>query len=286
MPRNALLDGLALESDRGVNPYRFGFVGSTDTHNSNPGDTAEERYPGLFGVLDDSPQKRGDYDFSAAIPKYGPGGLAGLWAPRNDRKSLFEALKNRHAFATSGTRLTVLMAAGMSLSMDWLAAPRDVWKHPDVVPMGGTLRAEAGDGKPTLLVWAIKDPDGMGLDRIELVKGWLDPEGRPQEKVIDLACSGQRMPDPETGRCRSLPPAPDGQSCDARRVGDSEINIAWTDRDYEDGQNAFYYVRVLEAPSCRWNAYELPAETATRDQRPKLIQERAWSSPVWVSPSR
>ena len=287
--RNALKLGLELKREAGVNPYKLGFIGSTDTHNGTPGGTDESDYQGHHGFEDGTPARRAlrpeIKEFSASREK-GSGGLAGVWAEQNTRAALFAALQRRETFATSGTRITVRFFAG--------------WHFPEVidtntdlaalgygkgVTMGSDLPAPGTDTAPRFILWAMKDPEGVNLQRMQVIKGWLDRDGS-REQVYDAACSDGLTPDPVTHRCPDNGAGVDLNDCSVSAgKGAAQLKALWQDPDFNSEQPAFYYVRVLENPSCRWSTWEALREgTKPFDDVDLTIQERAWSSPIWYNP--
>jgi len=290
--RDGLKFGLQLEQELGVNPLRVGFIGSTDVHNSNPGDTEEWDYRGKSGIKDASAKMRlSKRVFGPGVPiTHNPGGLAAIWAEENTRGALFEGLQRKETFATSGTRIRLRFFAGWDFNPD-MANEADVIQkaYEHGVPMGGVLppppdRSKA-IAKPKLLVWAVKDPGHANLDRVQVIKGWLE-DGEPKEAVFDIACAGERTPDPNTHTCPDTDARVDLTTCRVTQDnGNEELKILWEDEDFAPDISSFYYVRVLQNPTCRWSTYdairlgiEPIAEVAP------LIQERAWSSPIWYSP--
>ena len=289
--RNALKTGLLLSQKLGVHAFKFGFVGGTDTHNSIPGAVEEDNYVGATALADGSPEKRlgrpattGNESSQLGSPLLrNPGGLTGIWAPENTRAALFAAMKRRETFATSGTRMQVRFFGGWTLPAD-LAGRREfvARAYRAGVPMGGDLPAPGAAAAPSFLVWAARDPLGQPLQRIQVVKAWVEGQ-TTREAVYDVACSDGLTPDPETSRCPSNGATVDLADCRATpRKGAAELKTVWRDPAFDRRKSAFYYVRVLENPSCRWNALE-----ALRVGRPMapfpspIQQERAWSSPIW-----
>jgi len=282
-----------LEQKLGINPYKFGMVGSSDAHTGLSameednffGKTAPQE-PGperLTNVFIDNP-KTGvrimDWEVSAS-------GFAAVWATENTREAIFDAMKRREAYATTGPRLIVRFFGG------WDFAPGDAnHRMPATVgyakgvPMGGDL-SKAPQGKtPTFLVAALKDSIGANLDRIQIVKGWLDKDGKTQERVYDVAVSGGRTIDAD-GRCKT----PVGNTVDVpnatwtNTIGGPELIAVWKDPQFDGSQRAFYYARVIEIPTPRWTAYDamrfgnkpLPGTAMT-------LQERAYTAPIWYTP--
>ena len=309
--RNALKLGLELERQLDVNPYKLGFIGSTDTHNGTPGGTDESDYQGHHGFEDGTPARRAltpeIKSFSASRVK-GSGGLAGVWAEQNTRAAIFAALKRRETFATSGTRISVRFFAGWDF-------PEAVDMNTDLVAlgygkgvtMGGDLPVHAGlqhtvksaesapendnpagadkATAPGFITWAMKDPQGVNLQRIQVIKGWLEQD-ESREQVYDVACSDGLTPDPDTYHCPDNGATVELQDCSVSPdKGAAQLKTLWRDPDFNSGQPAFYYVRVLENPSCRWSTWEAIREnTEPFDDVDLTIQERAWSSPIWYNP--
>jgi len=296
--REALKRGLQYEEKLGVNPFKFGMVGSTDAHTSLA-TTTEDNFFGKVSLVEPSakpvrfeevitgvlPDPKGR-DYTIRHYQASASGLAAVWARENTREALWDAMKRKEVFATSGTRLRVRVFGG------WDFQPEEVdrWDFAATgyargVPMGGDLR-NAPDGKaPVLMVRALRDPDGANLDRIQIIKGWLDKDGKTQEKVYDVAWSDDR----EVGAEGKLPPV--GNTVNVKEatytnsIGDPMLFAYWKDPDFDPSQRAFYYVRVLEIPTPRWTTYdakvfgvEIPKDV------PKSIQERAYTSPIWYTP--
>lgn len=287
--RNALKEGLRIEQKTGVNPYRFGVVGSTDTHNGTPGATDEKNYAGVFGAEDGTAELRARTpaikDFKP--PRlHGAAGLTGVWAEENTRESLFAALKRREVFATSGTRIILRFFAGWDfpgLSDDATELAEMGYKQG--VAMGGELPANPGNAAPRFLLSAMKAIDGAGLQRVQVIKGWLE-NGQGRERTYDVLCAGGPAPDPHSHRCADNTAGVDPATCmPAGNSGAAELTGTWQDPDFDPGQTAFYYLRVLENPSCRWSTWEALREGRPFfDDVPLTLQERAWSSPIWYRP--
>lgn len=289
--RQALARGLELEAEHGMNPFRFGLIGSTDFH-SGVSATEEDNFAGALGRADDmgdAAMVLTENNPVAGAPAaiFSAGALTGLWAERNTRESLFAAMQRREAFATSGTRIHVRLFAGWGF-------PADLMQRPDWVqqayatghPMGADLPAGVARDKPLqLAVQAVKDPIGANLDRIQIIKIWLE-NGTAREAIHDVAWSGNRQPDPVTGK---LPPV--GNTVDAgtaswtNSIGAAELVVLWTDPQFDPDQPAIYYARVLEIPTPRWSTHlAVRNGLPPPEEVPVSIQERAWTSPVFFTP--
>lgn len=292
--RNGLKMGLQLQQQLGFNPYAYGIIASTDTHNGTPGDTGEVGYQG-HQAGESTLEKRLTGGHRAKEGRgainYNPGGLAGAWAQSNTREGLFAAFKRRETFGTSGNRISIRLFAGWNYPAD-LAKRADAidTAYREGVPMGETLQAPVGDPVPHLLVLAAQDPNALPLQRLQIIKGWTNESGESQEATYDVACSDGLAVDPLTHRCPDNGAGVDPGNCAATgNAGASQLATVWRDPDFDSSQRAFYYARVLENPSCRWSSYDLLASGGTVQPSavvPKVIQERAWSSPVWIQAAR
>lgn len=281
--REALKDGLRLEQEGAGNPYRFGFIGDSDTHNSAAA-VEENNYTGKFGFEND-PKHRVEglpgapEPLNQQVRDFSSGGLAGVWAVENSRDAIFEAIERKETFGTTGTRLKVRFFAGDYVSglleqKDWLATAYSVG-----VPMGGELRS--GKKSPVFLVHAIKEANGANLDRAQIVKGWVDSNGSTQEKIYDVALSDGRSDGSQAvGNTVNA-----DNATYTNEIGDAELLASWTDPDHRPGQAAVYYLRVLEIPTPRWSTYDaVSLGQPVREGLAPAIQERAYSSPIWLSP--
>jgi hypothetical protein len=289
--RHALARGLSVQATTGANPFHYGLIGSTDTHIVAPG-LVDERadYPGHGGAGADN----GDQlpPGLTDVVEFNPGGLAVLWAEENSREALFLAMRRRESYATSGPRIVLRFFGGWSYPSGLCEADDLAARGYDGgVPMGGTLPRREGDGEPVFVISALSDPGvdgapGTPLQRIQIVKGWLDGD-EPAVAVHDVAG------DPDNGAAVDL------ETCEPRGSGFDALCAVWTDPDFAADQHAFYYVRVLENPTCRWatracNAARVDCDdpdTITRgfegcciDTWERSVQERAWSSPIWYVP--
>lgn len=283
--RAALKRGLQLDSEIGENPYQFGLIGSTDSH-SGLASAEESNFHGKTAI-DSTPEGKSLY---APIKKGASGwdmsasGLAAVWAEENTRESIFAAFKRREVYATSGPRIKLRFFAG------WDYAPNDIRTvniaatgYGKGVPMGGELN-EAPRGKsPSFLIYAMKDPASANLDRIQVIKGFVNDAGHTQETVYDVALSDSRLPEP-VGNIAAVGSTVDVSSGRyTNDIGDTDLAVVWTDPDFRRDQHAFYYARVLEIPTPR---HTLLDEIALRQDRYAVdtLQERAYSSPIWYTP--
>ena len=279
--RNALKTGLVVEAEHGINPFKYGVIGSTDDHRSQSGSTDEATWSGdFFGEIGAPPPR--------ASPLNNPGGLAGVWAEENTRESIFDALRRRETFATSGTRIRVRFFAGWEYAADLHTSQNLVEEaYRSGVPMGADLPTPPADAAvPRCVVWATKDATSANLQKIQVVKGWADDGGQTSEQVYDVVCADGLEPDPETHRCANNGAQVNLTDCSmSTETGAAELSTTWTDPDFDSTRRAFYYVRVLEDPSCRWTTHSALSSGAERpDGVPALIKERAWSSPIWYTP--
>ncbi|MBB83480.1 MAG: hypothetical protein CL931_06680 [Deltaproteobacteria bacterium] len=308
--RDALRRGLQLEAGGATNPYEFGVVGASDTHTAAISDD-ESDYFAKIGLLDSTAELRGSvplsfveatvarmissdlvtevdgqaYQDSASIT-YGASGLAAVWAEENTRESIYDAFRRKETFATSGPRIPVRFFAGEGLEA-YMAGAADMAElaYAVGVPMGADLEVGPSSA-PRFLVWAARDPLSAPLQRLQVIKGW-EAKGETFEVVNDVACSDGLSPDPVTRRCPDNGAKVDLSDCSITTdVGDAELSAVWTDPDFDPSQRAFYYVRVLENPTCRWSTWDaIRAGVEPRTDYPKTIQERAWSSPIQVKPA-
>lgn len=290
--RGGLLQGLKQQQKLGVNPFKFGFVGGSDIHNSIVS-FEEDNFFGKHVNQEPRPERwkhisKQGFGKTRYTWHYEAAGYAAVWATANTREAIWDAMKRRETYGTSGTRLTVRFFGG------WQFAPGDARSRQlaDIgyrkgVPMGADLKPPARAGQaPTFLVAALKDPIGANLDRIQIVKGWVDGQGRTREKVFNVVWAGDRRVD-GAGRLSPVGDTVDVQTATwTNTIGASELSAVWRDPEFNPRQRAFYYARVIEIPTPRWTAYDavrfglkLPPEV------PLKQQERAWTSPIWIEPA-
>jgi hypothetical protein len=293
--RSGLKLGLQLEQDLGVNPFKFGLVGATDSH-TGLATTREDNYFGKISLLEPS-NDRFDEPVVPDPENLGTGtfafetlasGLQGVWARENTRAALFDAMRRKETYATTGSRMTVRVFAGWDFEADEVLRPDfAATGYARGVPMGGDMRAYPGGAAPRLMIRALRDPDGANLDRIQVVKGWLEADGQLQEVVVDVACSDDRKV--KGGRCDRLV----GSTVDVdtatytNGIGDALLMGYWADPDFDPAERAFYYVRVLEIPTPRWTTYDAAFFGVERPEGvPAAQQERAYTSPIWFTPAK
>ena len=305
--RDAYLRGLALQEKSGLNPYKFGLVGASDTHVAGNSDR-EETFFSKAGLLDGTAERRGsipvsfltgtvlkwldsnqmtevdghDYIASSSFETWSASGLAGVWAEENTREAIYDAFRRKETFATTGPRIKVRFFAGYDIQSEWLDQTDMARKaYNSSVAMGSDLSPNNNQA-PKFLVWAVRDPLAAPLQRIQIIKGYVK-DGEHHEMVYDAACSDGLSVNPETNRCPDNGASVDLADCSiSGDVGAAELKNVWTDPDFDSAQEAFYYVRVLENPTCRWSTWDaMRAGVEPRSDLAKTIQERAWSSPIW-----
>lgn len=288
--REALKQGLALEAKFGTNPYKFGMGGATDSHTALA--TADEDNFFSKSVSVEPSPTRIDHPFIASDLGRIEGhelvasGYTAVWATENTRSAIFDAFKRRETYATTGPRIGLRFFGGWNFTDEDLRSRTPaVTGYEKGVPMGGDLPPNTGDGAPSFMLFSLRDPIGANLDRMQVVKGWMDAEGQLHEKVYDVAWSGDREADangmvPEVGNTVDL----DAASW-SNTIGASELMTVWTDPDFDANERAFYYVRVLEIPTPRWVVYDKVRYGIELPEEAQLIhQERAYSSPIWYTP--
>ena len=316
--REAYLNGLTLEFTKQGNPYKFGLIGSTDTH-VVAASLDESNFWSKVGLLDGDPENRGSVPLkeenverldeymrafnqpvsrvsleqgeyaNTGFTQWGASGLAAAWAEENTRESIFNAFRRKETFATTGTRIAVRFFGGYNLSSIDLNSESLVSEaYQKGVTMGSDLLHNENK-IPEFLVWAQRDKNGAPLQRIQIIKGWIDNNsGRPKEKVFDVACSDGMQPDPITNRCPDNGARVNINDCSiSTNVGSSELKTVWKDPEFAPDDKTFYYVRVLENPTCRWSTWDaIKSGYKPREGLHETIQERAWSSPIWYIPEQ
>lgn len=296
--RQALMRGLKYEAELGANPFKFGMLGATDSHTS----LATTREENSFGKATPAEPGKGDARYMEKITGVIPSldgadvairhykslasGLAGVWARANTRTAIWDALKRKEVYATTGTRMTVRLFAGWDFGKDEVRRPDFAAQgYARGVPMGGDLTKGPKGRAPVFMVRSLRDPDGANLDRIQIVKGWLDATGETHEKIYDIAWAGDRKP----GADGKLPPVGNtvmGASY-TNDIGRAVLGATWKDPDFDPAQRAFYYVRVLEIPTPTWLAYDKAFygdKVKLPDDALLIHQERAYTSPIWYAP--
>ena len=292
--RSALRVGIRLEETLGVNPFKFGMIGSSDTHTSMS-TTREENYFGKLPHLEPN-AKRAEEPFMSN-PETGEvmitsweasaSGLAAVWARENTRESIFDAMARKEVYATSGSRITLRVFAGWDFQAD------EVERHDFAqrgysggVPMGGDLKKAPKDKTPTFMIRALRDPDNANLDRVQIIKGWLNASGKTQERIYDVAVSDGRKIGAD-GRCTTAV----GNTVDiadagyTNTIGDPLLTAYWKDPDFDPKQRAFYYVRVIEIPKPRWTAYDAKRFGIKMPEEVTMtVKDRAYTSPIWYTP--
>jgi hypothetical protein len=287
--RQALINGLEFQEKLGVNPFKYGIVSGADSHSAFS-INEEFNFTGPHGVSDDTAKVRLS---GAAISTGSPAvtlasaGTTAVWAPENTSGAIFDAIKRKETYGTSGTFIRLRFFGGWDYAKNLVKDKDFVQKaYKKGVPMGGDLPKKPASAKaPTFAVWALKDPESGNLDRVQIVKGW-QAAGHGHEKVYDVVWSDNRKPDAKTGKL-----SPVGNTVDIKKatyentIGDTQLSTVWTDPHFDPSQHAVYYVRVLEIPTPRWSTYD--AKTLGIEPPagyPATQQERAWSSPIWYTP--
>jgi len=290
--RQAYKDGIAMQDVRGYNPYKFGMAGGSDSHNTGS-PYRQDNFFGGHAQIDGTLDRR-----MAGVLAFGtidvrlenPGGLTGVWAEENTRASIWDAMYRKETFGVSGPHIKVRFFGGWGYTKEIANAGDWVKRsYAGGVPMGADLPPMPSGGKgtaPSFVVWAVKDPTSGNLDRIQVIKGWTQ-NGQSFEKVFDVVWSGDRKPNKWTGRVPAIQSTVDLEKATyTNSVGSAELKTVWTDPEFDASQHAFYYVRVLEIPTPRWTLIQaVKAGLPPPDVVPLTGQERAWSSPIWYTPS-
>lgn len=290
--REAYKTGLMLEEQLGINPYKVGQIGSTDAHTGMAA-VEEENFFGKHSGVEPEPNRwehlvieAPDPEFSIYGWKQASGGYAAVWAMENTREAIFDALERREVYGTTGSRMLVRFFGGWDFAEEDALSrlPADLG-YAKGVPMGSDLPARTGEGAPNFLIAALKDPYSGNLDRVQVIKGWLNADGTRGEKVYDVAWGGDRVPDAD-GKLPLVGNTVDvGNATWTNTIGAPELITYWQDPDFDPSQRAFYYVRVIEIPTPRWTAYEAKRFNVQMDADvPMTTTERAYTSPIWYTP--
>ena len=291
--RPALKLGLKLGKELGANPYKFGLIGAIDAHTALA-TSREENYFGKYAHTEPSPDRHNREVIPADDPalriltsQESASGLMAVWARENTRVELFSSMKRKEVYATTGTRIRVRVFGGWNFEPDEVRRPDFVAQgYRRGVPMGGDLRDVPSGSAPRFMIRALRDPDGANLDRVQIIKGWLDDNGETHERIYDVAVSDSRKIG-DDGRAKD----PVGNTVDiptatyTNTIGDAVMSAYWQDPDFDPQAPAFYYVRVLEIPTPRWTTYDAAFfDVPLPDNVPATIQDRAYTSPIWYTP--
>ena len=311
--RNAYLRGLSLDSEYKINPYKFGLVGASDTHTGAISDK-ESDFHSKIGILDGTPELRGAAPLTKSFKEqiegsganviingykeidgqeyidtgyteWGASGLAAVWAEDNTRESIYNAFRRKETFATTGSRIKVRFFGGYEIDDVFNKEDPINYAYLNGVTMGSDL-FQSENKIPQFMVWALRDINRAPLDRVQIIKGWTELSGKPHEKIYDVACADGRRPDSKTKLCRDTRAKVNLNNCRiSKNLGADELKAVWQDPDFDPNLKAFYYVRVLENPTCRWSSWDaIKSGEIPRADLPATIQERAWSSPIWYIP--
>jgi hypothetical protein len=292
--RSTLRNGIRLEDKLGANPFKYGMIGSTDNHVSMT-TTREENYFGKLPNEEPSPKRYkgaflNDKKTGEVIVRNWQlvaSGLVAVWARENTRESIFDAMARKEVYASSGTRLTVRIFGGWDFQPDEVQRPDFAAQgYARGVPMGGDLENAPAGAAPTFMIRSLRDPDGANLDRVQIIKGWLDKDGNTHERIYDVAVSDGREIGAD-GRCKT----PVGTTVDVddasytNAIGEVMMMAHWRDPEFDPNQRAFYYVRVIEIPTPRWTAYDAKRFGITMPKEVTMtVQDRAYTSPIWYTP--
>ena len=282
MARDGLKKGIKLENEMGFNPLDFGMIGATDNHNSSPGDTEEWDYRGSAGAFTGTAKSRLSTGSRTTLIN-NPGGLAAVWSEENTRDSIFDAMQRKEVYATSGTRIRLRFFASFDYQSNLAELDEPIeTAYNQGYPMGSTINSSQNKS-PTFFVLAEQDLLDAPLDKIQIIKGWTE-KGELNEEVVDVICSEGRVINSTTNRCSPIDTKVDLTDCSFDKSrGAKTLKALWTDSNYSPLQNAFYYARVIQNPTCRWSTYDsLRYEVEPPKDYPATITEMAWSSPIWI----
>ena len=287
--RSALKLGLEYENSLGVNPFKVGLIASTDGHNTIS-TTEEDNFFGKFPESEPGPERLKNAMAADQLWKNWrivSSGYAAVWARENTREAIFDAMKRREVYATTGSRIEVRFFGGWTFEEDDIYSPNYLDRgYSAGVPMGGDLTEAPKNTAPSFMIAAVKDPDGANLDRVQVVKGWLDKKGELHEKVYDVAWSGLRKIDIESGKLPAVGNTVDAESATYKNtIGTGSLATVWQDPNFDRTERAFYYVRVLEIPVPRWTTYDAAYfDVEIPEGASVSIQDRAYTSPIWYTP--
>ncbi len=289
--REALKTGLMAEANLGVNPFKFGMIGSTDNHTALPTSREENNFS-KASFVEPAPDRAfhplvaaDDPALSIMEADVGAAGLAAVWARENTRESIWDAMARKETYATSGTRLSVRVFAGWDFNAEEVSRPDFARTgYARGVPMGGDLTDAPDGGSPTLMIRALRDPDGANLDRIQIVKGWLNDDGTTSEKIFDVACGDRAVVDHacdgDVGNTVNV-----ADASYTNTIGEPLLTGYWIDPEFDPEKRAFYYVRVIEIPTPRWTAYDAKFFKVQMPEGTRMqLQDRAYTSPIWYTP--
>jgi hypothetical protein len=291
--RPALMEGLRQEAEIGANPFKFGMVGSTDAHTGLP-TTREDNFYGKTPWAEPTADRWKHFivkgvnpELSILVKDSGASGLAAVWARENTRESIWDAMERKEVYATTGSRIAVRVFGGWDFTAD------EVERHDFArtgynrgVPMGGNLTDAPDGAAPSFMIRALRDPDNANLDRVQVIKGWLNADGTTEERIYDVACSDDRAI--VDRRCeRDVGTTVDvANAAYTNTIGDPLLTAHWIDPDFDASQPAFYYIRVIEIPKPRWTAYDAKFFDVTMPEGTAMIvQDRAYTSPIWYTPA-
>jgi len=283
--RYGLTRGVKYKAELGINPFKYGFVGGTDSHNAAMSNVEEFNYVGHHGMADKTAldRSRNEQDGEMYNRDMNPGGLTGVWATSNTREAIWDGMHNRESFATSGPRIKVRFFAGNGFQESYGSYEEMVKDgYAKGVPMGQNYE---GTEAPEFLVWALKDPIAPNLDRVQIIKGWVDAAGEMHDTIYDIAASENRLR--ADGSVEPIDAPVNMETGEFNKEkGSPEFTVVWRDPDYDPSQNAYYYVRVIQLPTARyslWDEIRNPDVRYPEDTK-RVIQERAWASPIWIEP--
>ncbi|WP_439475525.1 DUF3604 domain-containing protein [Algoriphagus formosus] len=285
--RYGLTRGVKYQAELGVNPFKYGFVGGTDSHNAVMSNVEEFNYVGHHGMVDETAlgRSRNEMDGEMYNRDMNPGGLTGVWATSNTREAIWDGMHSRETFATSGPRIKVRFFAGKDFKESYESYEEMVQDgYSKGVPMGQNYE---GTEAPEFLVWALKDPIAPNLDRVQIIKGWVDANGEMHDTIYDIAASDNRMRADGTVEPIDAPVNMETGEFNKEK-GAPEFTVVWKDPDFDPSQNAYYYVRVIQLPTARyslWDEIRNPDVKYPEDTK-RVIQERAWASPIWIEPKK